>query len=376
MNAPRRSDEFVQAATAGLKHDPELRLDVQAELRSHLAERQREAEANGLTPAAAEEEGIRAMGAPAELAAALQNSNQQRMRLRARLRFVAQWLLAPVAILVAVLTTDWGSLLVVRAVTKLNSSLVEVPVPTLTRRQLTPDQRLVVQGDTTRASRLERQKAIWEKWPTNKVYLHNYVTYLMVGYDNLGRTPAEQYAALAAEIEKLRPLDADNARFVFILAGKLLDLAIDQKSRQVKGADGKSKTEYDFIIKDRPKLDEAMALFQAGLAKPEWRRYTREMMVEQLTILGTPTSLLQQIGQTAMLAGTLLPDLAHLRNLERTTVFYGELLANESRRAEADVFLNAHRRLVRQINRDAYTLIDVLVVGSIAGVAADRVPAI
>lgn len=373
MTEPNRFTEFLQAATAGLKKDRELQLDVQAELRSHLEERQQAALTTGLAPEAAEAEAIRAMGTPAELAADLQRSNRQRMRLRAWLRLAAQWLLAPVAILVAVLTTDWGSFKLVRA---LKTAGGEIPVPALTRRHLTSDQRLVLQGDTTKSTRLAQQKAIWEKWPTNKVYLHNYVTHLLVGYSELGQTPAEQYATLAAEIEKLRPLDPDNARFDFILAGRLLDQAVEIKSRQVKGPDGKSKSEDDITIKDRAQLNEAMTLFKAGLAKPEWRRYTREMTLEQLAIVGEPTSLLKQIAQIGLLAGMLLPDLSLLRDLERTTLFYGELLASEGRRSEADFFLNAHRQFVPQILNDAYTLIDVLVVGAVADLAASRVPAI
>ena len=69
------------------------------------------------------------------------------MRLRASLRLAAQWLLAPVAILVAILTTEWGSFWVVRAVSRLDSSLVQIPEPHLLHRPLTPDQRLVLKGD-------------------------------------------------------------------------------------------------------------------------------------------------------------------------------------------------------------------------------------
>jgi hypothetical protein len=202
--------------------------------------------------------------------------------------------------------------------------------------------------------------------------MHNYVTYLMTSETGT----AESYSKLVAEIAKLQPLDPDNARFDYILAGRLLEQAVETKTTSVKGTDGKQKTEYDTTIKDRAKLDKAMAYLKAGLAKPEFRRYTREMAVERLAIMGEPVSFMQQLLEITLLAGTLLPDLSHLRNLERTSLFYGELLAKEGRRGEADFFLNAHRRLVPQINSDAFTLIDVLVVGAIAGSAAERLPEI
>ncbi|MEI7817748.1 MAG: hypothetical protein WCI45_11230, partial [Desulfuromonadales bacterium] len=240
------------------------------------------------------------------------------------------------------------------------------------RHNLTSEQRLVLYGDPTRRTTCEKQKAIWEKWPKDKVYLHNYVTFLMTGE----AMNSELYTEWAAEIAKLQTLDPNNARFDYILAGRLLDQAVEIKTRTGYDSDDKPKTVYDTTIKDRAKLDEAMAFLKAGLAKPEFRRYAREMAAERLVILGEPTSLLQELGEVAMLAGILLPDLSHLRNLERTSLFYGELLAKEGKRNEADIFLNAHRRLVPQINGDAFTLIDVLVVGAIAWSAAERLPEI
>ena len=111
-----RSEQFLSAATAGLKRDRELQLDVQAELRSHIEERRREAEANGLAADAAEAEAVRAMGPAADLAGDLARANRRRMRLRALVRLAAQWLLAPLAIAVAVLTTDLGGFSAAQAI--------------------------------------------------------------------------------------------------------------------------------------------------------------------------------------------------------------------------------------------------------------------
>ncbi len=374
MNEQKRSEEFLNAATAGLKNDPELRLDVQSELRSHLEAHQTEAEAKGLASDVAADEAVRAMGSAAELADSLERANRHRMRLRSLLKIVAQWFLAPLAVVIAVLSADWGSFQIVRTLNSLSGygNSAGSSMSSYRYRKLTPEQRLVLYGDETRRTVCEKQKAIWEKWPKNKVYLHNYVTFLMTGE----AMNTELYAEWAAEIAKLQTLDPNNARFDYILAGRLLDQAVETKTSEVKDPEGKSKTVYDTTIKDRAKLDEAMAFLKAGLAKPEFRRYAREMAAERLAIMGEPTSLLQEVGKISMLAGILLPDLSQMRSLERTSLFYGELLANEGRRQEADIFLNAHRRLVPQINGDSFTLIDVLVVGAIAGSAAERLPEI
>jgi hypothetical protein len=373
MSEPNRTDEFLNAATAGLKKDRELQLDVRAELRSHLDAHQQEAEAAGLTTDAATDEAIRAMGGAAELAEDLERANRHRMHWRALIRMAAQWLLAPVAIVVAVLTTDWGAFTILRAF-----QLTPVgPTDNWTPRGLTPDQKLILHGDLTKPTTLERQKAIWDKWPDNKVYLHNYFTYLVSDCRNWsGPMTSKHYAMLTAEIAKLRPKDPENARFDYILAGTLLDQAVEEKPRKAKKSDGKAKTEYDFIVKDRAKLDAAMAYYKAGLAKPEFHRYTREITSERLTLMGRPTSIQQEIAEIGVAAATLLPDLSYLRKLIKTSVFYGELLAKEGRRTEADVFLNSYRRFIPQINSDAFTLIDVLGTGAFASYAHKRIPAI
>lgn len=381
MSERPQTDDFLAAATSGLKGDRELQLDVQAELRSHIEEYRREAEANGATPEAAAEQAVKAMGPIADIAAGLEQANRRRMRLRALVRLAAQWLLAPLAVAVAILTTDWGVPLAIQAVGGMVGSSIRIPfvdpnMPLVRLRGLTPDQLLVLHGDKAKPNMLAQQKAIWDRWPENKVYLHNYVTYLQTASASPGQTPDQAKFALGAELARLQARDPDNARFDYLRAGLLLKQAVEDKPREVKAADGTTRKESETVVTNRAALDQAMALFKAGLNKPEFRRYTRELAVERLAILGQPTSLLEQIAQTALLAGLLLPDIAHLRNLERKAIFYGELLAGEGRREEADVFLRAHLRFAPQINNDAFTLIDVLVIGAIAQMGEERASAV
>ncbi|HBC87479.1 MAG TPA: hypothetical protein DCZ94_11035 [Lentisphaeria bacterium] len=375
MNGNSKTDEFLDAATSGLRKDVELQLDVKAELRSHLEEYQHEAESRGLAPEAAADEAVRAMGTPVEIADGLERANRHRMRLRTLVRIAVQWLLAPLAIAIAFLTTDWGSLMIIQTAQVFGCGF-QVPDILMVQRKFSPDENLILNGDTTKPTPLAQQKAIFDKCPQNKVYMHNYMTHLLNKSYEFGPTPETRNKKLSEEIIKLRSLDPDNARFDYILASLLLEQAAEIKSVRTTGTNGKPKDTYDVLIKDRAKLDEAMSHFKAGLAKPEWRRYTREMAVEQLNIMGEPTSFLEQISQIDLLAGLMLPDMQHLRNLERATIFYSELMAKEGHRDEADLFLNAHRKLVPQINKDSFTLIDIFVVSAIANLAAERVPEI
>ena len=239
---------------------------------------------------------------------------------------------------------------------------------------LTPDQRLILKGDTTRKSDVEREKAIWEKWPTNIVYLHNYVTRIAGSSEYRREAETHWRDDYAREITKLQPLDPDNARWDYLLADNLLAQSIkDQYS--VTNADGSVTNGWAMQVLDRTKLDQAMAHFKTGLGKPMFRRYTREMQVERLAIMGEPTTFLKQIAEIGMAAGMMLPDVSSLRHLSRVSMAYVNLLTKEGRTKEAGEFLMAYRRYVPQINDDTFTLIDALVAGAVAGINADKMPA-
>lgn len=244
-------------------------------------------------------------------------------------------------------------------------------------RNLSPDQRLILKGDRSRETPLDREKAIWEKWPTNLVYLHHYITHLAASrpyHESAGETNGDGRGRFAAEITQFQSMDPDNARMDYLLAGSLLDQAIRNQTAHTN-ADGSVTNRWSMKVVDRAKLDQAMTRFKTGLGKPRYRRYAGEMVTERLAIMGEPTTLLQQIAEIGMVAGTLCPDLATLRQLGRTSMAYAQLLIEEGRTQEARELLSACRQFVPQINDDAYTLIDILVVGAVAGIMAEQVPA-
>ena len=79
---------------------------------------------------------------------------------------------------------------------------------------LTAEQRFLLEGDTTRATRREQQRAIWEAHPDNKVYLGNYLTALAsTGADTL---PLDY---LRQELAAARKIDPENARMDYLRPG-------------------------------------------------------------------------------------------------------------------------------------------------------------
>lgn len=377
MAHDERSDAYLDAATAGLRDDRELQLDVRAELASHLEERRRDAEGRGLSSDDAAAEALKDLGPVPELAEELLGANRRRMRRRAWLRHAARWLLVPAAVLVAVLSLDLGRALSIqgtmggfsggdalhpaRALFARLPSLPDLPFPGGRRHRLTPDEQLILHGDPAQADPVARQRAIWERWPEEKDFLHNYVTHLLVQRAPAADAPPEAAAEFAAEVSALQAHDPANARFDYLLAGQALRQAVDRSGEKP-------------IIRDRAALEQGMAFLRAGLAKPEYRRHAREMLVRRLEIMGPPETLLEQVSEVAVAAGTLLPDLGSFRNLARDSVVYAEALIAEGRGAEAEPFLQAPQRLAVQLHQDSFTLIDVLVVAAVAGIGEQQVP--
>ncbi len=239
-------------------------------------------------------------------------------------------------------------------------------------RRLTESQRLLLEGDTTRATRHEQQRAIWEAHPTNRVYLGNYITALQAA--DAESIPLDQFRK---ELAAARELDPENARYDYLEAARLLKTAaVIHSDKAAQDGEGKEKTHYRLEVLHRDQLDEAMVILRRGLGKPYWRRYSADMLKEQLAVLGPPQRLVQLLQRTAIAAGTLLPDLAPSKSLARSSRLYAELLIAESRSAEAVPFLDAWKPLAQHLTEDSFTLIDVLVGAAVVNEAAQTIPPI
>jgi hypothetical protein len=236
-------------------------------------------------------------------------------------------------------------------------------------RRLTEAQRFLLAGDTSRDTRPEQQRAIWEAHPENRVYLGNYITALAAASGSLPP------GLFREELSAARKIEPDNARFDYLEAAQLLDEAAEIRSEKTgENEDGKARTEFSLEVRSREQLDEAMAILQRGLGKPYWRRYSADMLAEQLSVLGPPRRLVDLVQRTAIAASTLLPDLAKIKTLARANWLYAELLIAEGKIEEADRYLKGWNPLAKQVTEDSFTLIDVLVATAVVNDAAERIP--
>jgi hypothetical protein len=241
-------------------------------------------------------------------------------------------------------------------------------------RRLTPAQRLLLEGDTSRTQRYQQQRAIWEAHPTNRVYLGNYITALQTAASSPESIPLDYWRSELAAARKVEP---GNARFDYLEAGRLLNLATTNRSDNLgTNAAGEKQINYRLEVLNRAQLDQAMVILRQGLGKPYWRRYAADMLGEQLAVLGSPRRLVDLVQRTALAASVLLPDLAQFKTLAHSCRLYAELLIADGKSAEAIPFLDAWQVLAKQLTKDSFTLIDLLVAGAIVKEAEQSVPPI
>jgi hypothetical protein len=238
-----------------------------------------------------------------------------------------------------------------------------------------PEAQLILGGAPAASTPVARQRAIWTRWPTNRVYFHNTLSAALAYYPALGTNDAARFRALRALVEEGRPLDPNNARLNWILAAKLMDQACTFKTT-LGNATGKqgATVRSEMVVRDRAKLEEAMRLLNRGLAQPTYRRYSREMLAEREALLGPARTFPDLVQRLVVAAATLLPDVTVQRNLARGATAYGSLLIAEGHPREAIPYLNAWKPLALQLNGDAFTLVDMLVVGAIFKEADARAP--
>ncbi|MBT3376825.1 MAG: hypothetical protein HN742_09760 [Lentisphaerae bacterium] len=370
MNTPDQLREFLETATAGLRDDHELQLDIRAELLSHLEDRSAELEESGKTPEEAQQLARNSFGSPVDVAADLTAANQRRMRWRSRARLACRILLVPGAVLIALIFSDLPQIAAMsQSMRRLGDATRRLPFESLFARfhrgsrRLSQTENLILHGDPERKTQAERQRAIWETFPQNSVFLNNYITQLACGLGADGPQLKQALAALEEILPKAREIDPGNARQSYLHLAARVALACDVNEKlSAKTATGKSLWLGELIIKDRQALDEAMDELTTVLKMPVYRRYHEEMLQERLAILGRPQTAIERVRQIAMAASVLLPDLQLSRSLVRVSILYGECLAHEGDLARATPFLDAWEPLAIHLNNDSWTLIDCLVV--------------
>ena len=378
-------DTFLDQVTTGLAADPELRLDVQAELRSHIADKvdelggEEHADEAIATPSEVDELGgeehvdraIAALGEVVELAEEVTEANRRRLGWRNLARRVLRFGLVPVAVVCTILLLyqnglppfsgnarmlNWG------VITETGWRSVDRWL--LREPRVTESQRLLLHGDETKSNRADSFRPLWQSDPANRVYFAEYVVQAMGG-----RPKGEARAALLADLEGAREIDPENALYPLLAA----DLEADAAAR-IAAVRLNVTSPQPLSIMNRDALDQAMPKLLAAVEMPRYDTYRTGIIEARLAALPQPTSLQDLIQREWALDSTMIGGTASAWHAAHLSVAYAQLLLSEGRPVQALPYLRLPEKLGRMVAENACLLIELHIASRFFTLAGNAAP--
>jgi hypothetical protein len=375
----KKIEKLLDNLTLGLKADPEIRLDVKSELRSHLDAKIEEGIQAGLSEKESEKQALKAFGDTIQISDGIADANTAKMSLKAKLKVFAGFLLIPAVIICALISFEHSILGVALSLDTLAGPTVYLNALSRNKNKVfwslqryTPEEKLILYGDKSKKSKVEQQKAIWERFPENKIYLANYILTLFGEKKHNDNWRKKMFPELKLAKQK----DPDNALYNYITAGLLLQKACTVKSKHIKTdkKNKKYKAEYFIKIKDRKLMDQAVEEYLKGTRKKHFKTYAIEMLHKRLDIMGEPKNVLENLNQIGVAASMSLPYLNYQRNTSRAIWIYAGILQKEGKQQEALKIVSPWKTYIKQITKDSNILICILVNIAIAEFGEQKIP--
>ncbi|QJE97008.1 hypothetical protein [Luteolibacter luteus] len=269
---PTAPDRFIAAATRPFSDDPELEIAARHELEGFIANAG-EPRGDSLDQAALSLEKARPTG---------------------------KWVRLSLYLLTAIVSLlVWGdfarSAYIFRAgismLTGVGAGLIS---PEAWEKHLvagkTPQERLILLGDTTKHSHSERVKALWDSDPENPAYFADYATI----------HSSERTVLPPDFLATARRLDPGNAWFLSIAAGVVAKDALDTTGYPTTTPGGAKLRP----IKDPAKLDEAMSLLHEAAQATRIESYSTDLLRQRIKLLPPRTDVINQVIPIYYVAGT------------------------------------------------------------------------
>jgi len=371
-----RIEHLIEDVTSGLRDDPELRLDVRAELGTHLEQTARAFREEGKDEGESVAEAVKVFGAPADLAGELLDANKRRMKLRALARLAIRALLIPAAFVLAVWVGYWNysRFNETKAMLGLMDELSTYIEHQKSGHPGSMDWHMVVHaiGDfidprhdgatsynTTNlpvVSQCIDMPAITKAFPENKYYWAYYAT------RQLAKDGFEAIAAHGMQI------DLDNALYHYLLAGGYLQAALELK------VSTHPPYTHTWIVRDPALLEKGLHEVRLGMGKPYIRTYRIDVIRERLTKLPAPRNYMDYRTRIGLLDGELFYELARYRYIidEVQAILNDETAQGHIEEARA--LLLFPQRISEQLARDPDSLIHLVAARLFAEIGA-REPA-
>ncbi|HOS42877.1 MAG TPA: hypothetical protein PK794_04225, partial [Armatimonadota bacterium] len=351
---------LADQVTDGLTADPELRLDVRAEILAHLEDAAEHAD--GTTPEERAAAAIHAFGAPVEVAAQLLDANARRMAWRARLRLLTSAALIPLAVVVAVALV-YGRFAraqnVNMALTGLGGAQSAAPLHFPELPWMTSSYAEYLRRQQANPEPVDT-RAYWEKHrgePESAIYFAVYACQLP--------RDREDYVNEMRVGESLEP---ENALYNYLLAGYYLQKAMLAQSEQVK----KKGEALRDVLYDARLMELGIAEYLKGTRKPYYSDHSLDAQRQRVLLLPKPVLTEDYLFYTTINSTIDFPQLAAQRTLARKIGGCMRLLAAGGHADEARVLAHAWKRYASHLTTGAETLIHLLVAIACANIVANE----
>lgn len=331
-----RLQHLLDDTTAGLRDDPELRLEVKSELLDHLEATTQ----NSLNAGCSEEESVTAaitqFGSATETYQELLEVNQHRMKFRAVLRLFMRKLLVPAAVLVAFII-GYGGLVQLQQIPKDFIPILEsLPMKT------SPFMDLIIKTGIYHLPYFNQKSTSTKVISSSNIIQNNFKDQALFAYTNcviLGH-PLEENLRYGESI------DPENAIYNYRLA--LQQLRQASWFEYNDNAATQKKHPLILHIRNRQLLNQAMNEVRIGLCKPYIRLYIRDILAQQLNKLPPPGDITDAYHSSLLAAKSSFPLLSLYRYLTQIIPLYAKVLIREGRTKEAQPFIDGWKQWATQ----------------------------
>jgi len=364
-----RIPQLLDEATAGLQDDPELRLDIKAELRTHLDATAQALREEGMSEEESTAEALKQFGSPVEMAGELLEANRTRMQHRALVRLAIRRLLIPAAVLVA-LWVGYGGMVQLQQLTQelegifrnFQMQMGPFAQAAMHYAELPLSPKIAFYRKVPNTDPLDNPS--WDMAYFNQfINMHQGDTHCFAYAISRVDSPARM-----EDLRKGRQLEPENALYDYLLAREYL--------RGSYHYDHVRQTELILVIDNRSNFDKAMQELRRGLDKPYLRDYQQDILREELARLPHSSRYTEYYQRALVSKRILTPTYACFRELCRLMPEYAEMLIQEGRTAEALSLLSQGERLPRQMLQDSHDLLGIMVAAACAKIVGGQTASI
>ena len=235
------------------------------------------------------------------------------------------------------------------------------PPPHGPAKSHTPQQNLLLFGDTKAKDHAECWKPLWDSEPDNPAFFAQYVTAYFCDHKEI----SPDLLAAAGRI------DPDNGWYDALAAAGYGQHAVNKPQVAFKDKGKKSSKAQVWEILDEAKLAEALAAIHRAADKPQFSSHTAGLLKLRIELLPPRSDTVSQLSNTAYLAGQIAASVQLIKMLDAMRAGAQECAKHQDAEGFRRI-VQDWEKLAPKLNDDGLFLVDVLVAKSVIIGPADN----